>query len=187
LFNIEALCANDDSSDLIFIATVSPTILDVDHSLNTFRYAISLNLSTIDNAKYQKAITPMSWPLKTLDNWISTYTHGEATLALLTRDLRPTNGFKLPEWKYLYDMDLTKWTEILGWSESKAKDLRDAYKLLFIAPRAIVKTNVCQANIDTIPILDISQPKQAKLDRQQLARDKIKERGQKARLLAGKQ
>ncbi|KAJ8323321.1 hypothetical protein O5D80_008080 [Batrachochytrium dendrobatidis] len=143
----------------IMIACVAPTIADISHSLNTFRYASTLTTDSNESTqgshlKPKKSAlvpppsakskpTPMAWSVSKLDQWLSTKSKNGATLPeLLGKDgdtrLASVGKFIPPPWKFIYDLTPEQWVKRLS-ARMDAKEvdtLRKAYRMLFVQARA---------------------------------------------------
>ncbi|KAH9265473.1 hypothetical protein BASA84_001611 [Batrachochytrium salamandrivorans] len=146
----------------VMIACVAPTIADISHSLNTFRYASTLTCNGSDDtdsqgshlkpsnnkssssATRQSVTTPMAWSVSKLDRWINSKSGGTATL----EDLQGSDGnprlarpgvFVPPAWKFIYDLPSSHWVKRLSphMLPDAAKALRHAYRCLFVQERAV--------------------------------------------------
>ncbi|KAI8611034.1 P-loop containing nucleoside triphosphate hydrolase protein, partial [Chytriomyces sp. MP71] len=122
------------SSTVVF-ALAAPTIADVPHTFNTYRYALalkSLNQADDDGAamdilQHKSAIagiatgpseksTPMAWSRLKLDRWINTQFENQLELYHLLGPKgdplhygRPAVEFVLPPWKFIYEMTAQEW------------------------------------------------------------------------------
>ena len=174
----EVLCPSDRKTQSIMIATVAPTIADCSHSLQTFRYACSLNPKASASTEPTPIKTPMSWSIEKLKRWISVQSRGKSCLnQLLDHDL-DRDGFKPPPWKHLYDLPVSLWIERKG-----SEELRNAYKALFKKPRATVKASgLTDGHVETICLLEPPRlTSTRKLSRSELAMEKLRQRGQQRR------
>jgi hypothetical protein len=156
----------DKEARTIVIATVSPTIADASHTLQTFRYACALNpsLNSIlqqDSHSVPKKSTPMSWSIEKLDSWLTEQSHGSVSLLEILPRLQEDLAMKQtdpdyffnPPWKALYDMTEKEWEDRGG-----SQALRTVYRGLFIQsrPTVIKAEGLTDAVIETLPLAELS-------------------------------
>ncbi|KAJ3114380.1 hypothetical protein HK100_001683 [Physocladia obscura] len=122
-------------------ALAAPTVADIPHTFNTYRYALALTalgstaatpaaaLAAEQNSTPQTqtkpatasttaSTTPMAWSRLKLERWIETQFQNEVTLTMLLGPKgdpkqygRPQTDFVLPPWKFIYEMSLEQWTQ----------------------------------------------------------------------------
>ncbi|KAI9325359.1 P-loop containing nucleoside triphosphate hydrolase protein [Obelidium mucronatum] len=118
-------------------ALAAPTVADIPHTFNTYRYALALkslnissNSATDDSilehksaavAAEQQSVTkttPMSWSRLKLERWIDAQFENQVTLTHLLGPKgdplafgRPATEFVLPPWKFLYSMTKDEWVQ----------------------------------------------------------------------------
>ena len=148
---------NGRRNETIMVATVSPTIADVSHTLNTFRYACALN-PELRKAQTPKRTTPMSWKLQKLQTWFEEASNGLVQLGNVCK-LQAVSGngsdFVSPPWKYLYDLSVNDWSrKFIMLSKTESAALRNAYRSLFLAPtisyncnRGLSISNNCNSSL----------------------------------------
>jgi hypothetical protein len=103
------------------IATVAPTIAEVHHSLNTFKYACSLNPQLPQAAVAPKS-TPMAWSVEKLASFLLKQSDGRVHLDELLGDGWASSDFQLPPWKDIYELSAEQWVSACkGIRESDVK------------------------------------------------------------------
>jgi hypothetical protein len=175
---------------LVMVATLAPTIHDVAHSLDTFRYAAALKSMPIikEGRPSLTSSSPMAWSLSRLDNWIKSQTNGVVTLEkLVLEDLVPKSAdeFIMPAWKHIYELPETVWIKRCAPLPVDAtKSLRLAYRTLFVKKRPSTKSTEIGSNyeVETLLLAEIHRPKSVSTkSRNDLAMEKLAERGRAAR------
>ncbi|KAI8891955.1 P-loop containing nucleoside triphosphate hydrolase protein [Globomyces pollinis-pini] len=154
-------------SNLVMMATLAPTIHDVSHSLDTFRYAAALKYQDdpLDKIKFKTATTsPMAWSQAKLDTWLLSHSNQQINLDMIVQDdLNPLNffpgEFKPPPWKHIYDMPESKWNERCAKAEYDVALLRTQYRTLFVQKRSVVKSINLEPSYDiqVLPLLETKE------------------------------
>ncbi|KAJ3247103.1 hypothetical protein HDU78_005167 [Chytriomyces hyalinus] len=157
------------TSTVVF-ALAAPTVADIPHTFNTYRYALalkSLNRSDDKDASIlehkaaaksaepasQEKLTPMAWSRAKLERWIELQFENQVQLTDLLGPRgdpshfgRHAADFVLPAWKFLYSMSADEWianakTHAKFADADKVGNVREKYKKLFLKERATVKAD----------------------------------------------
>ncbi|KAJ3077102.1 hypothetical protein HDU98_008537 [Podochytrium sp. JEL0797] len=128
------------STHMAIFALAAPTIADIPHTFNTYRYALALKSmnsassgdgmddSVLEHtaavapaagpAKKTTATTPMAWSRIKLERWIESCFENQVTLTHLLGPQgdpmqygKSTAEFVLPPWKFLYSMSGEEWVQ----------------------------------------------------------------------------
>nr|KAJ3406865.1 hypothetical protein HK105_003466 [Polyrhizophydium stewartii] len=164
----------DVPTKTVMIACVAPTIADVSHSLNTFRYASTLKTTADDSGAHGSHLkpesaaalagaaqkpkqTPMAWSKDKLERWLNDKIGGLHSLTtLLGKDGDPRlagpHRFVPPAWKFIYELPPDEWAKRLAASLSteEALAVRTEYRKLFVKPRSTVEGQVPGAAADHV-------------------------------------
>ncbi|KAJ3066823.1 hypothetical protein HDU99_003721, partial [Rhizoclosmatium hyalinum] len=123
------------STQTTIFALAAPTIADIAHTFNTYRYALALKSLAADSTKDASILdhksaaapaaeapnsptktTPMAWSRLKLERWIEKQFENQVTLVDLLGPKgdpkhygRPATEFVLPPWKFLYSMPKEEW------------------------------------------------------------------------------
>jgi hypothetical protein len=172
------------------VATFAPTIADISHSLDTFRYAAALKPAPrlLEGTFSSKSpSTPMAWSVPRLSAWIESQSKGHVQLIDLVLN-ETTLDFKPPPWKYLYELPEKDWCDrCVTLSPTKIKELRLQYKSLFLKKRPSTRSTEVTSSypIETIMLIE-KEKTVVKKDRNQEAIDKLAAKGAALRLQASK-
>jgi hypothetical protein len=177
---------------LVMVATMAPTIHDVAHSLDTFRYAAALKPAPPIQSRpmtAQTSSTPMAWTTSRLNTWIETQTDHQLHLDKLTLDdLNVKGDFVLPAWKLLYEMPEETWVKRgQPLSKDAVLELRLQYRSMFLKKRPSSKaTEITSAySVETIMLLE-KEKVSKNINRQEEAMKKLAAKGASARLAASR-
>ncbi|KAI8903325.1 P-loop containing nucleoside triphosphate hydrolase protein [Gorgonomyces haynaldii] len=178
----QVLAPGKKPAKAVMVATVSPTIADVSHSLNTFRYACSLNPIQMNQAQV-KTTTPMAWKEEKIANWFQKVSDNRLTLQSIVKDdLKPRKEFVPPCWKFLYDLPEQVWIKRSPLKEEETLKIRELYRALFIKPRASVKAaGLTDGHVQTLTLVEFKRPETRKMSRHEESMLKAKAKGQAAR------
>ena len=167
--------------------------LDVAHSLDTFRYAAAMKgLPSVNAAPVELNLNPLKWIQVELSHWFETQSKNRVSLkTLVLDDLKPASptDFVMPAWKHIYDIDECLFVKrCSALSADEARQLRFAYKSLFLKKRASTKSTLVthEYAIETLLALEMPRrkPVQGAKSRAELALEKLSAKGKAARASA---
>ncbi|KAJ3269229.1 hypothetical protein HDV01_001676, partial [Terramyces sp. JEL0728] len=168
----DAFVAGPLKTNIVMIATVSPTVNDLDHSLDTFRYAASLSTAP-SVTLYKPKSSPISWTPEKLENW---FQKQNFDISKLTSQYRPVDGFTPPKWKMVYDLPEETWRK------AKMSSIYTKYRDLFLKPKASVGALGTKSyQVYTIGLHTEKKQAVKKKSRQEEALEKLKQRGKAKR------